>query len=136
MLISISFLFNSDQTQQMAKSSFLNQSIPFCQQQKEQQSLFSPTSTNLSSSLNQPNSSFYMQQFYIKMKMLMQAKPRKGGQIRFNHQQTQQLEDVFNLKKYLIPSERKQIAKKLSLSERQVKTWLVSFRILKLKSVS
>lgn len=53
----------------------------------------------------------------------MNAKPRKGGQIRFNHSQTNELETMFNMKKYLIPSERKQIAKKLSLSERQVKTW-------------
>lgn len=106
----------------MAKNSLLN---PFCQSNEQSKDFLTQTNANLSS--NQLNSS-YMQQFYIKMKLMLQAKPRKGGQIRFNHQQTNELETIFRLKKYLIPSERKQIAKKLSLSERQVKTWFQNRR--------
>ena len=77
-----------------------------------------------------------MQQFYIRMKMAMQSKPRKGGQIRFNHQQTNELEAMFSMKTYLLPSERRQIAKKLSLSERQVKTWFQNRRAKQRRSKS
>ncbi|RWS08156.1 hematopoietically-expressed homeobox protein HHEX-like isoform X2, partial [Dinothrombium tinctorium] len=64
----------------------------------------------------------------IKRKMLLQSKPRKGGQIRFTHQQTIELENRFQSQKYLSPPERKKIASKLGLSERQVKTWFQNRR--------
>jgi len=47
---------------------------------------------------------------------------RKGGQVRFSNDQTADLEKKFNSQKYLSPSERKKVAKKLQLSERQVST--------------
>lgn len=46
---------------------------------------------------------------------------RKGGQIRFSAEQSLQLEKKFEVSQYLSPVERKQIAKTLQLSERQVK---------------
>ena len=58
----------------------------------------------------------------------MQAKPRKGGQIRFTHQQTVGLEKRFQCQKYLAPIDRKQLASHLELSERQVKTWFQNRR--------
>ncbi|RWS27460.1 Hematopoietically-expressed homeobox protein HHEX-like protein [Leptotrombidium deliense] len=70
----------------------------------------------------------FWHQMLIKRKMLMQSKPRKGGQIRFTHQQTIELEKRFQSQKYLSPPERKKIAIKLSLSERQVKTWFQNRR--------
>lgn len=45
---------------------------------------------------------------------------RKGGQIRFSAEQSLQLEKKFEISQYLSPVERKQIAKTLQLSERQV----------------
>ncbi|CAJ0583604.1 unnamed protein product, partial [Mesorhabditis spiculigera] len=53
---------------------------------------------------------------------------RKGGQIRFTNEQTDALEHKFDAHKYLNPSERKKLAKALSLSERQVKTWFQNRR--------
>ncbi|RWS07813.1 hematopoietically-expressed homeobox protein Hhex-like protein, partial [Dinothrombium tinctorium] len=70
----------------------------------------------------------YWHQMLIKRKMLLQSKPRKGGQIRFTHQQTIELENRFQSQKYLSPPERKKIASKLGLSERQVKTWFQNRR--------
>ena len=64
----------------------------------------------------------------MKRKLIAQSKPRKGGQIRFTHQQTIELEKKFDCFKYLTPSERRRLAKKLSLSERQVKTWFQNRR--------
>jgi CBS domain containing-hemolysin-like protein len=46
---------------------------------------------------------------------------RKGGQIRFSAEQSLQLEKKFEISQYLSPIERKQIAKTLQLSERQVR---------------
>jgi len=46
---------------------------------------------------------------------------RKGGQIRFSAEQSLQLEKKFEISQYLSPVERKQIAKSLQLSERQVR---------------
>jgi hypothetical protein len=46
---------------------------------------------------------------------------RKGGQIRFSAEQSLQLEKKFEISQYLSPVERKQIAKTLQLSERQVR---------------
>lgn len=48
---------------------------------------------------------------------------RKGGQVRFSNDQTLELERKFKSQKYLTPTERKKLAKSLSLSERQIKTW-------------
>lgn len=45
---------------------------------------------------------------------------RKGGQVRFTQQQTHNLEQQFNGQKYLSPEDRKQLAVKLKLSDRQV----------------
>lgn len=45
---------------------------------------------------------------------------RKGGQVRFNNEQTIELEKKFDSQKYLSPPERKKLAKELQLSERQV----------------
>ncbi|CAD5216254.1 unnamed protein product [Bursaphelenchus okinawaensis] len=53
---------------------------------------------------------------------------RKGGQIRFTNEQTDALEDTFDKNKYLTNPQRRQIAKKLQLSERQVKTWFQNRR--------
>ncbi|KAI1287371.1 Hematopoietically-expressed homeobox protein HHEX -like protein [Halotydeus destructor] len=79
-------------------------------------------------------------QQYLKQKLLMQAKPRKGGQIRFTNQQTVELEGRFKQQKYLAPIDRRRLAAKLDLSERQVKTWFqnrrAKWRRLKLPLVS
>ena len=53
---------------------------------------------------------------------------RKGGQVRFTHSQSSELERVFNIQKYISPQERKQLARGLDLSERQVKTWFQNRR--------
>ncbi|GMT05853.1 hypothetical protein PENTCL1PPCAC_28027, partial [Pristionchus entomophagus] len=53
---------------------------------------------------------------------------RKGGQIRFTNEQTDALEQKFDNHKYLSPQDRKKLAKVLSLSERQVKTWFQNRR--------
>lgn len=45
---------------------------------------------------------------------------RKGGQVRFSNEQTIDLEKKFDNQKYLSPQERKKLAKKLELTERQV----------------
>ena len=45
---------------------------------------------------------------------------RKGGQVRFSNEQTFDLEKKFDGQKYLSPQERKKLAKKLELTERQV----------------
>lgn len=52
---------------------------------------------------------------------------RKGGQIRFSAEQSLQLEKKFEISQYLSPVERKQIAKSLQLSERQVIISSLSF---------
>ena len=70
----------------------------------------------------------FWQQLFLKRKMLMQAKPRKGGQIRFTHQQIVELEKRFQCQKYLAPIDRKHLASHLELSERQVKTWFQNRR--------
>lgn len=46
--------------------------------------------------------------------------PRKGGQIRFTHQQSAQLEKTFACQRYLTPSQRRLLANQLALTERQV----------------
>lgn len=53
---------------------------------------------------------------------------RKGGQVRFSHTQSTELERVFSLQKYVSPQERKQLARSIDLSERQVKTWFQNRR--------
>ncbi|XP_054159415.1 hematopoietically-expressed homeobox protein hhex-like [Oppia nitens] len=68
------------------------------------------------------------QHYLLRHRMLMQAKPRKGGQIRFTCQQLQTLEKRFGQQKYLSPDERKTIASQLALSERQIKTWFQNRR--------
>ncbi len=55
---------------------------------------------------------------------------RKGGQIRFSAEQSLQLEKKFEISQYLSPVERKQIAKTLQLSERQVRN--IAFLLLKI----
>lgn len=51
------------------------------------------------------------------------ANKRKGGQIRFSVNQTTDLERKFKIQKYLSPNERKVLAQKVELTEKQVKTW-------------
>ncbi|GAU94059.1 hypothetical protein RvY_05900 [Ramazzottius varieornatus] len=53
---------------------------------------------------------------------------RKGGQVRFSNDQTIDLEKKFKSQKYLTPAERKKLAKTLTLSERQIKTWFQNRR--------
>lgn len=53
---------------------------------------------------------------------------RRGGQVRFSAEQTKQLEAWFRLHKYITPPQRKTIAEKLNLHERQVKTWFQNRR--------
>ena len=45
---------------------------------------------------------------------------RKGGQIRFTHRQSQLLEETFETTRYLTPSQRRALANRLTLTERQV----------------
>ena len=59
---------------------------------------------------------------------MLQLKPRKGGQIRFTHQQIIDLEKRFHKSKYLSASERKKVASHINLTERQVKTWFQNRR--------
>lgn len=59
---------------------------------------------------------------------MLQLKPRKGGQIRFSHQQIIDLEKRFHKNKYLSASERKKLAGRINLTERQVKTWFQNRR--------
>ena len=47
---------------------------------------------------------------------------RKGGQIRFTHEQSSQLEKTFASQRYLTPGQRTLLANKLALTERQVHT--------------
>eukprot|EP00112_Aurelia_sp_Birch-Aquarium-sp1_P005593 Seg164.7 transcript_id=Seg164.7/GoldUCD/mRNA.D3Y31 product="Hematopoietically-expressed homeobox protein HHEX" protein_id=Seg164.7/GoldUCD/D3Y31 len=53
---------------------------------------------------------------------------RKGGQVRFSHVQSVELERIFSIQKYISPQERKQLSRFLHLSERQVKTWFQNRR--------
>ena len=53
---------------------------------------------------------------------------RKGGQVRFTHSQSTELERIFSIQKYVSPQERKQLARSIDLSERQVKTWFQNRR--------
>lgn len=77
----------------------------------------------------QPSANTIMWQHYLlKQRMLMQAKPRKGGQIRFTTEQSVTLEKRFEHQKYLSPPERKKIAAQLNLTERQIKTWFQNRR--------
>jgi Homeodomain len=55
---------------------------------------------------------------------------RKGGQVRFTPQQTQNLERRFSNHKYLSPEDRRKLAMELSLSDRQVKTWFQNRRFV------
>jgi hypothetical protein len=71
---------------------------------------------------------YLLQQLLIKRKMQLQAKPRKGGQIRFNQRQTNHLERLFASQKYLMSADRRLVAAGLALSERQVKTWFQNRR--------
>ena len=45
---------------------------------------------------------------------------RKGGQIRFTQEQSSQLEKTFLLQRYLTPAQRRSLANRLALTERQV----------------
>lgn len=59
---------------------------------------------------------------------MLQLKPRKGGQIRFSHEQVIDLEKRFHSSKYLSAGERKKLAGRINLTERQVKTWFQNRR--------
>lgn len=58
---------------------------------------------------------------------------RKGGQVRFTPQQTQNLEQEFNNHKYLSPEDRKKLARELKLSDRQV--WPLFFFLQKFTNI-
>ncbi|XP_046441911.1 hematopoietically-expressed homeobox protein hhex-like [Daphnia pulex] len=60
--------------------------------------------------------------------ILHQQATRKGGQIRFTHRQSHHLEETFNSTRYLTPGQRRTLANRLSLTERQVKTWFQNRR--------
>jgi hypothetical protein len=64
---------------------------------------------------------------YTRCNPAMSGSRRKGGQIRFSAEQSLQLEKKFETSQYLSPVERKQIAKGLQLSERQVNISRLSF---------
>ena len=51
---------------------------------------------------------------------------RKGGQVRFSHVQSVELERIFSLQKYISPQERKQLSRFLQLSERQVNNFSIA----------
>lgn len=70
----------------------------------------------------------FWQHLFLRRKIMLQLKPRKGGQIRFSHQQIIDLEKRFGKSKYLSASERKRIAGRINLTERQVKTWFQNRR--------
>lgn len=70
----------------------------------------------------------FWQHLFLRRKIMLQLKPRKGGQIRFSHQQIIDLEKRFGKSKYLSASERKKIAGRINLTERQVKTWFQNRR--------
>lgn len=54
------------------------------------------------------------------MPILHQQATRKGGQIRFTHRQSHCLEETFSSTRYLTPGQRRTLANRLSLTERQV----------------
>lgn len=54
---------------------------------------------------------------------------RKGGQVRFTAYQTEVLEKQFHSNKYLPSDERKMLAKRLKLTDRQVNLIMVSSEI-------
>ena len=68
------------------------------------------------------------QHYLLRERMMINAKPRKGGQIRFTNEQTVTLENQFEHQKYLSPTERKKISLELGLTERQIKTWFQNRR--------
>ena len=74
----------------------------------------------------------------LRRKLMLQSKPRKGGQIRFTHQQTVSLEEKFNCYNYLNSTDRRLLAQQLNLTERQVKTWFQNRRAKdrRLKSIN
>ena len=47
---------------------------------------------------------------------------RKGGQIRFTHRQSHHLEETFTTTRYLTPGQRRSLAIRLALTERQVES--------------
>ncbi|XP_063230908.1 hematopoietically-expressed homeobox protein HHEX-like [Bacillus rossius redtenbacheri] len=53
---------------------------------------------------------------------------RKGGQVRFSPEQTSALEQRFSGHKYLSPEQRRLLADRLKLTDRQVKTWFQNRR--------
>lgn len=70
----------------------------------------------------------FWQHLFLRRKIMLQLKPRKGGQIRFSHQQIIDLEKRFDKSKYLSAQERRRIASRINLTERQVKTWFQNRR--------
>jgi homeobox protein HEX len=60
-------------------------------------------------------------QSYFRPLSLSTLAKRKGGQVRFTPQQTQNLETRFGAHKYLNPEDRRLLAGQLKLSDRQVR---------------
>ena len=58
----------------------------------------------------------------------------RKGRMRFSAEQVQSLERRFQEQHYLLPAERKLLAARLGMSERQVKTWFQNKRCKRSKS--
>ena len=75
-----------------------------------------------------PGNLLAIQSEIVRRKMLLVAKPRKGGQIRFTGKQVEILESLFHQSKYISSDERKRISSQVKLSEKQIKTWFQNRR--------
>lgn len=60
--------------------------------------------------------------------MLVTAKTRKGGQVRFTGEQVNLLELMFSQSKYITSDRRRDISSEVSLTEKQIKTWFQNRR--------
>ncbi|KAK2710345.1 hematopoietically-expressed homeobox protein hhex-like [Artemia franciscana] len=71
---------------------------------------------------------YYSTSAYLNTHRRTRRRFYRGGQVRFESNQTQKLEEVFQNQRYLSPDQRKNLAISLGLSERQVKTWFQNRR--------
>lgn len=85
------------------------------------------TTTSTSTAVTK-NLQLAIQSEILRRKMLLVAKPRKGGQIRFTGKQVELLETLFHQSKYISSDERKDISIQAKLTEKQIKTWFQNRR--------